>query len=227
MKKTLKRKKIAVVGGKGKMGSAVCKALASDYDIFVIQKENKLLKSFDMVVDFGSSESSVHSAVWCKENGVPLIIGATGQSESDLKQIEEASKFVPIVLAQNFSEGLVLMKKALKSLITNETEDVIIFEKHHKEKKDSPSGTAKNLKQFIGEFYAGDIQMICERGGKEIGTHTVDCYFDNEMVSITHKAFSRDTFADGVKKTVAWMFGGEKKQNKLYSFDEICLIDKN
>ena len=69
--------------------------------------------------------------------------------------------------------------------------------------------------------------MICERGGKEIGTHTVDCYFDNEMVSITHKAFSRDAFADGVKKTVAWMFGGEKKQNKLYSFDEICLIDKN
>lgn len=226
MKKTLKRKKVAVVGGNGKMGSAVCNALSLDYDIFVIQRGDKFPKNLELVVDFGSGESSAISAAWCKENGVPLIVGATGQNESELAEIENASKFVAVVLAQNFSEGLVLMKNTLKCIITKKAENVIIFEKHHKAKKDAPSGTAKNLKQFIGEFYAGDIQMIFERGGKEIGTHTVDCYFDNEMIGITHKAFSRDAFADGVKKTADWLFDGEKKQSGLYSFDDICVLDK-
>lgn len=220
------KRKIAVVGGQGKMGSVVCKSLSKDYKVLVIGRKDKLTGKINLVIDFGSAGSSVQSAIWCREYGVPLIVGSTGQSEEQLKIIQDASKVVPIVLAQNFSEGLVLMKKALKNVIVKNVRDVIVFEKHHREKKDSPSGTAKNLEQFIGGLFDGDIQMICERGGKEIGTHIVDCYFDNEMISMTHKAFSRDAFADGVKKVVSWILNGEKKQNGIYSFDEICEMEE-
>lgn len=217
----LSKRKIAVVGGKGKMGSAVCRALAKDYEVVVIGRQDKLTGNISLVIDFGTAESSVISAIWCKENNVPLIIGSTGQTDAQMKTILDCSKFVPILKSDNFSFGLVLFKKALKTIISRNAEDVIIFEKHHREKKDSPSGTAINLKQHIQNFYDKNIQTLSLRGGKEIGTHTVDCYFENEMLSISHKAFSRDAFADGVAVSADWMLKAAR-QNRLYSFDEIC-----
>lgn len=215
------KRKIAVVGGQGKMGSAVCRALAKDYEVEVIGRQDKLTGNISLVVDFGTAESSASSAVWCKKNKVPLIIGSTGQTDTQMKIIKDCSNVVPVLKAENFSFGLVLFKNALKSIICESVEDLIIFEKHHREKKDSPSGTAINLKKYIEKMYDKNIQMLSLRGGKEIGTHTVDCYFENEMLSITHKAFSRDAFADGVVVAVNWMLK-TTRQNRLYSFDEIC-----
>lgn len=215
------KKKIVVVGGNGKMGSAVCKKLAEKYEVFVIDRGMTMLNSADLVIDFGSAESSVASAKWCSENKVPLIIGATGQTNKQKKYIEKMSTNTPIVISENFSQGLILFKKALFEILNKNIQDIIVFEKHHRQKKDLPSGTAKNIVKFIETNYSGKIQVISERGGQEIGTHIVDVYFDNEVISLSHKAFSRDVFAVGVCRVVDWFFDGKIKENKLYSYEEI------
>lgn len=215
------KKKIAVVGGNGKMGSAVCKKLAEKYEVFVIDRGMTMLNSADLVIDFGSAESSVASARWCSENKVPLIIGATGQTCKQKKIITKMATNTPIVISENFAQGLILLKKALYAVMNENIQDIIVFEKHHRQKKDIPSGTAKNIVKFIENNYSGKIQVISERGGQEIGTHIVDIYLNNEVISLSHKAFSRDVFAVGVCKVVDWLFAGKIKENKLYSYEEI------
>lgn len=220
-KNTTQKKKIAVVGGKGKMGSAVCKKLAEKYEIFAIDRGTTILNGVNLVIDFGSAQSSVASAKWCSENKVPLIIGATGQTYKQKKYITKMAINTPIVISENFAQGLILFKKALYEVINENVQDIIVFEKHHRQKKDLPSGTAKNIVKFIENNYSGKIQVISERGGQEIGTHIVDVYFDNEVITLSHKAFSRDVFAVGVCRVVDWFFDGKLKENRVYSFDEI------
>jgi 4-hydroxy-tetrahydrodipicolinate reductase len=161
----------------------------------------------------------MESLVWCKTNKVPLVIGSTGQSGTQMKEIENASKSIAIFKAGNFSVGIKNLKNALKSLIINDAQEITIFEKHHKNKKDAPSGTAKEIAEYIGKKFNKPVNIIFERGGKEIGTHSVDIYYENEVVSISHKVFSRDAFADGVRKAVDFMIGC--KVAGLYSMEDI------
>ncbi len=195
--------KIAIVGYKGKMGSCVFGKLNSKFTLVGIDRENKLTgDSVSLVIDFADAESSVASCDWCKNNKVPLIIGSTGQTPEQNEKIREASKIIPIFKAGNFSVGIMALKNALSSLINSSTQDIVVFEKHHKNKKDAPSGTAKEIAEIIWDNFNITPSVIFERGGIEVGTHSVDIYYKNEVLSISHRAFSREAFADGVMLAV-------------------------
>ena len=212
--------KIAIVGCKGKMGSLLCHELKDDYDVVGIEKGEKLEgTNAELVVDFASAESSVESALWCKKNAVPIIIGSTGQSAMQMKQLCEVSKSVPVFKAGNFSAGIQFLKNSIFNFVNSEVQDVVVFEKHHKEKKDAPSGTAIEISDYILNNFKIKPSVIYERGGKEIGTHSVDIYYKNEVITITHKAFSREAFVDGVKKAIIFM--QKTKINGLYSMENI------
>ncbi len=215
----MKNFKIAVVGYKGKMGSIVFEILKKRYNVIGIGRNDVFCSDANLVIDFASAESSVDSAKWCAEKKVPLIIGSTGQSESQMNEIIELSKFVPILKAGNFSIGVNNLKKSLKKLITKDAQDITIFEKHHKNKKDAPSGTAKEIAGFIMQNFNIKPNVIFERGGKEIGEHIVSVYYENEVVSIKHKVFSREAFADGVLKAV--LIIKNIKNSGLYSLEDI------
>ena len=215
----IKRIKIMLVGHKGKMGSVVFDTLKKDYDVVGFSKEDKPTTDADMVVDFASAESSVCMAKWCAEKNIPLVIGSTGQSDLQMKEILNASKRVPIFIAGNFSVGIKNLKRALEKIVTKDAKDVIVFEKHHRSKKDAPSGTAKEIVKVITDKFGVVANVVFERGGKEIGTHTVDVYYEDEVITISHKVFSREAFAGGVKRAVEYM--QKVKKSGLYTMEDI------
>ncbi|MBR2391104.1 MAG: hypothetical protein IKB06_01245 [Clostridia bacterium] len=216
----MKKLKIAVVGANGKMGKLLCEKLNDKFDVLKITRECKLDKqNVCLVVDFASAESSVESAVWCAKHKVPLIVGSTGQTNFQKDEILKASEKTPILIAGNFSVGILLLKKLLKTVEFELVEDIVIFEKHHKNKKDKPSGTALELENLIRSKTSRHADVLVERGGKEIGTHKIDLYFENELISIKHRAFSRECFADGVLLAVEFMF--QQKERKLFSFEDV------
>ncbi len=203
--------KIAVVGAKGKMGSVVCKKLETDYDILKIDIGDCLenYDDIDLVVDFATHESSVCSAEFCEKRKIPLVIGSTGQTKLENEKIKKSSEKIAIIKSGNFSKGVAILKELVLTVLKEQVDDVIIFEKHHKEKKDSPSGTALELASLFDDKNC-NLQILAERGGKEIGTHEIDFYFGNEKITLSHQAFSREAFADGVLIAIKFVLGCKK-----------------
>ena len=213
--------KIAIVGSNGRMGRAICGKLKDKYEIIEIDKGDSLNKceDADLLIDFSTGKNSAETATWCLKNKKKLIIGATGQSQNDIKKIMTASKGIPIVMAGNFSLGIARVKASLNKFIDDKLESVAIFEKHHKNKIDRPSGTAIELKEKILELTNKDVEMFSLRGGDEIGTHEISFYYEGEVVKITHQAFSRNVFVKGVEYAVEFLCGCEEVG--LYEFNKL------
>ncbi len=196
-------KKIAVVGYKGKMGSLIYLALQNEFIVFGVDREN-CLENFDVdiVVDFASHESSVVSARFCLKNRIPLIIGSTGQTDDESKEIYEISKYIKILKLANFAKGIDILKNFIENVLMLNPDRFEIIEKHHKNKKDAPSGTAKELKNFISDRFSGEVKITSIREGEEMGEHTIIAYCGDEKLKITHNVYSRNVFVFGVVKGV-------------------------
>lgn len=213
-------KKITVVGAGGKMGKLICEKLEGRYIVYKVTAENSVYDFPDtnLVIDFSVPSQSLISANFCKQNLIPLILGTTGLSEMQNLQIESAAKIVPVYRSANFSLGIKILLELLPQLkqrLGAQQPDIIITEKHHRDKIDSPSGTAleiKNAAENIGQ----SVMINSVRGGKEIGTHTIDIYFGDELLSISHKAFSRDAFVDGVVKLADTVLCAENPKEFLH-----------
>lgn len=209
---------IAIIGSNGRMGQVICSKLCEKYDIIKIDKTVPIeeAKDAEILVDFSTGENSAKTAIWCEKNNKKLIIGATGQSKSDMRKILRASECVPIVTAGNFSVGVARLKKALNEIVKEDIQSVSIIEKHHKNKKDKPSGTALELKKHIESSLKKEVQIHSIRGGNEIGVHEIDLYYENEVIRISHQAFSREAFVRGVELSIEFL----KRQDEpgLYQF---------
>ena len=209
---------IAIIGSNGRMGQVLCAKLGEKHEIIKIDKTVPIeeASSAEIVIDFSTGENSAKTAVWCEKNNKKFIIGATGQKKSELKRILKASEQVPIVMVGNFSLGVARIKKALNEFVKEDVQCVYIIEKHHKNKKDSPSGTALELKNYIEDSFKKEVQVLSVRGGNEVGLHEIDIYYENEVIRISHQAFSRDAFVRGVELSIEFL----KRQNRpgLYEF---------
>ena len=214
-------KKVAIVGSSGKMGKMLVSELMENFEVVGIDKNDSmsLAKNVDIVIDFSTAKNSIITAKWCEKNGKSLIVGATGHSEKELKIIMSVSEKIPVMIAGNFSLGILRLKSIIKNMKLENLESVTIFEKHHKEKKDKPSGTALELKKFINAVCDCPVEILSLRGGKEIGLHEVYLYFDEEVMVLSHQAFSRQVFARGVERAALYMLSQSKCG--IYKFDEI------
>ena len=216
------KQKIIVVGFKGKMGSVVFeKLLGKEFDVVGIDVNDNLFehKHADLLIDFSSPKNTDLIARWCLQTKTRLIVGTTGQSEDELNSILSLSDKVPIMKASNFSAGIAKIKNALNVIVDDSAENIAILEKHHKEKKDCPSGTALMLKDYISNLSSQKIEIFAERSGDEVGIHSINVHFENEVVSITHKAFSRECFADGAVLAVEFLL--KQTKPRQYYFEEI------
>ena len=213
-------KKIAIIGFGGRMGRLLWQALSDKFELVGIGREDSidLAINCDLVIDFSTAENSVKTANWCRLNRKKLIIGATGQSQEGLNQIMLAAKDIPILKAGNFSFGILALKKMLKTMNIESIESVSIIEKHHKNKKDAPSGTAVELAEFIRRELYINPNIYAIRGGEEIGVHSIDIYFGSEVLTISHKAFSRQAFVCGVVKACEKMINFS--QTGFYSLED-------
>lgn len=214
-------KKIAVIGYKGKMGSCVFEKISHSYQVVGIDVNDSIAiaKHADIVVDFSTGANSAKTAIWCAKQKIPLIIGATGQNNKENKVIIECAKKIPILKAGNFSIGIAILKKMLLHLKLCNIDSVSILEKHHKLKRDKPSGTALELETYLKKFYNIEIDINAVRGGREIGMHEISIYFGDEVLSLRHQAFSRNAFVEGVMLAIKFMLN--IKDSGLYNFEDI------
>jgi 4-hydroxy-tetrahydrodipicolinate reductase len=225
--------RILVTGCKGRMGHAVMQAVERDPDcvvgaaVDVGDSLDDALAKCDAVIDFTSHHFSDELVAACLKHRKALVMGTTGHTADELARIRDASKTIPLVLAPNFSVGVNtlfwLTRHAAR--ILGEPFDLEVIEMHHRMKADSPSGTARRLVEILceesGVSYDKDtrhgrfgdvgartkreIGVHALRGGDVVGDHTVVFANVGERVELTHKASSRDTFANGSVRAAKWL----------------------
>ena len=204
------------------MGQAIqaqCKE--SDVQATDFQAATKDLNNISAVIDFSSPEGLTACINFCIENSIPLISGTTGLSAEQLETLRTAKKFIPILLASNMSLGVSNLKSSIEQylLSISTPSKCKIIEIHHTNKKDSPSGTAIEIKSFIenlpGRKIDGLIDVHSYRIGNIFGIHRI--IFENAegITTFQHIANSRNIFARGAIKAAKWI---NTKEAGEYSF---------
>lgn len=184
---------------------------------------------YDLIIDFSVAEASDALLDALEKHPVPVIIGTTGLSDAQLKRIRALSKQTPVFRTGNMSLGVNLMMKLVEdaSRALGDAFDPEITETHHRLKKDAPSGTALMLCDAVkagrndapelvygrspstGKRTDHEIGIHSRRGGTVVGEHTVSFFGNDEVIEITHKAFSKRVFAEGALRAARFLIGCE------------------
>ncbi|VAX76359.1 4-hydroxy-tetrahydrodipicolinate reductase [Buchnera aphidicola] len=203
-------------------------------------KKNTNILPFNTFIDFSIPFVTMKIIKYCIAYKKKMIIGTTGFNKKQMKAIKDASYSIPILFSPNFSIGINILHQLLKyvSYMFDKTCDIEIIESHHRNKIDSPSGTALQLGKIICKNMKWDfnksaifsrkgntgirerkkIGFSTIRAGSTIGKHTV--LFENryEKISITHNASNRSIFAKGALEAAIWI---QDKKNGLYSMKDV------
>ena len=211
------------------MGQAIqaqCKKL-TDIQVSDFQAKEFDSKSVSALIDFSSPDGFTVALKFCIENKVPLISGTTGLSEKHLEGLSAAKKIIPILIASNMSIGIANLKSSIDKYLVkiNTSVKCKIVEIHHTKKKDSPSGTALEIVNFLENYHSnkidGSIDVKSYRIGNIFGIHRIEFKSEEGIINFQHIASSRDVFAKGalqVARSINSMEIGE------YSFDDF--LDK-
>lgn len=112
---------------------------------------------------------------YAKKNKTKVVFATTGFSKEQLDKIEEASKEIAIFQSYNTSFGIQMVTKILRQVAKEFYDngyDIEILEKHHNQKIDAPSGTAKLLYEVMEDEIQGttpvyDRSSLHEKRKKE------------------------------------------------------------
>ncbi|MBI5250444.1 MAG: 4-hydroxy-tetrahydrodipicolinate reductase [Desulfomonile tiedjei] len=187
-----------------------------------------VLKKCDLLVDFSSPGVSIANLKAAASLGKAIVVGTTGFSEEQKKEISECAEKTRCLVAPNMSMGVNLLFNlaAIVAEALGDSYDVEIIEAHHKLKKDAPSGTADKLAQvvakalgrdlsqvgvygrkgIVGERTAKEIGVMAVRGGDIVGDHTVMFITGGERIELIHRAHSRDALAKGALQAALWLY---------------------
>lgn len=266
MTEHIKTANVVVLGAGGRMGKTIIRCLtegavpglklAAAIDLWDHPEHNKevapgvklstnladVVEHAQVVIDFSSHHGTAGNAERLAGWGTPWVIGTTGLSAAELVHVEKAAAKIPVVMAPNMSLGVnllfVLLEEAARSL-KDKGYDVEIVERHHRLKKDAPSGTALGLGRAVAKGLDWNLDEVsvhgrsgiskdirpdkqigfhAVRGGDFIGDHTVIFAANGESVEFSHRATSRDTFAIGALRAAAWVTG---RKPGLYSMKDV------
>lgn len=240
--------KILLVGASGAMGQAVVQYVSHTSDQVTVvlqdspndQADYQVFTSFDkmgeyvtanrnqvdVMIDFSTPKITGQVVAFAKEHRLPLMLATTGQTAEQENLIKEASQQVAIVDTHNTSIGVNVME----ALVAQMTKilyplgyDVEIIEKHHRYKKDSPSGTARMILDTVqhnidentsvlggrqGLEYArphSEIGVHAIRGGDIVGEHTILFANNQETLELTHRAGTKDLFVRGALQAAQFL----------------------
>ena len=245
--------KVLINGINGRMGQEVLKQVNSSDDFEVscgvdqyindklsfntYTDVDSIKETPDVIIDFSVPIASMNILDFAKEKKIPIVIATTGFSDEELSIIKDYSKEIPIFRSGNMSYEINIMADIVSKLATQlKDSDIEIIETHHRNKIDSPSGTALILADSIDD--ALNNEMIYQynrhnvrqkrpnkeigihsiRGGTEVGKHTVLFLGENETLEITHTVTSRSIFANGALKAAKFII---KQNNGLYSMKDL------
>jgi 4-hydroxy-tetrahydrodipicolinate reductase len=219
-----------VVLGRGKTGSLVAQlAQERGYNVTAFgSKENAdaaaltrdKLAGVDVVIDFTTPQSVVANIEACARAGVSMVVGTTGwqpQLERVRTLVEKSG--TGLVYGSNFSIGVNVFFEIARaaSAAIRRGYFARVMERHHAQKKDSPSGTALTLKGLLAQPGRPEIEVTSIREGDTVGQHIVLLDSTNDTMMLVHDAKSRAAFAEGALLAAEWIQG----RRGVFEFAEV------
>ena len=254
----MKKINLAIIGCMGRMGQQLIKTSKANKNFKLVSlTENRIInknimgirpnlntenafKKANVIIDFTVPKCTLEVLRIASKLNKRVVIGTTGFTKKEENIIKKYSRKIPILKAGNMSLGVNLLmyltEIASKSLNSNFLSKV--FEVHHRNKKDHPSGTAlmlgkgiavgknKDLYKLMGKKYLNKksfpyskkINFNSLRKGSVIGKHEVSFSSGKEIVSLNHESFDRALFAEGALTAARWITG---KKPGLYSMRNV------
>ena len=182
----------------------------------------------DVMIDFSNAAATDAVLSRCVADSLPLVLCTTGLSEEQLARVTEASKTIPILRSANMSVGVNVVLDILREAAPKLYDagfDIEIVEKHHNRKLDAPSGTAIAMADEINDSLKHPLPLCMDRherrqvrehdeigisavrGGTIVGDHDIIFAGTDEVVTISHSAYSRAIFAKGAVTAAAFLPG--------------------
>ena len=193
----------------------------------------------DVIIDFASAKAVDHLLDYCAATGTPVVLCTTGLSEEQIRRVEETAEKAAVLRSANMSLGINLLLKLVKEaarVLAAADFDIEILEKHHNRKLDAPSGTALALADSINEAMESQYHYVYDRtsrrqkrdpkeigiqsvrGGSIVGEHDVIFAGQDEVITISHTAYSRAIFAKGAVAAAKFLAG---KTSGLYDMADV------
>lgn len=201
------------------------------------------LKNADCLIDFTRPEGTLNHLHVCAGLGVKCVIGTTGFDEAGKQAIQAAAQKIAIVFAPNMSVGVNATLKLLDvaAKLLNSGYDVEVFEAHHRNKVDAPSGTALAMGEAVAHAWGEKLNNVADwarhghtgvrengrigfsvvRGGDIVGDHTVYFCGEGERIEITHRSSSRATYAQGSLRAARYL---ARKEFGLFDMQDVLAI---
>ena len=182
----------------------------------------------DVIIDFASAQATDELLKYGVSRGIPMVLCTTGLSEEQLAAVEEASTKVAVLKSANMSVGINLLLKVMQEVsrtLADAGFDIEIVEKHHNQKVDAPSGTALALADAVNEALdksyvykydrsqerrkrdKNEIGISAVRGGTIVGDHDVIFAGTDEVVTFSHRAYSKAVFGKGAVQATKFLAG--------------------
>jgi len=195
----------------------------------------------DVIIDCSHHSAAIPLLEYAKKHGIPAVIATTGHNDEETEAIHASAAVIPVMYSRNMSLGINLLLDLVKraAAVLGEDYDVEIVEQHHNKKLDAPSGTALMLADAAAEVreeseYTFDrhsvrrerekkeIGIHSVRGGTIVGEHEVIFAGPDEVIRISHSAYSRDVFATGAVRAALFLAGAAPG---LYSMTDMLTAE--
>ncbi len=231
-----------VILGQGKMGKLLKHSLKPSMHLLASLSRSTELKQLktipDLIFDFSHADNLQELLEYALKHHVRLVIGTTNMSVKQEFSIHAAANQIAILHDANFSFGVAMLKKIVREItpILETNFDMEVIEKHHAQKNDAPSGTAKELVKAMDSRHVysllygrrgetggrgHEIGIHAIRGGTLAGEHTV-CYFgEDESLELTHQATSRQVFVNGALLGASFLM---KHDHGYYTMEDVLSI---
>ena len=200
--------------------------ITNTYPVYKNVKDVK--EEYDVVIDFSKADADMDELIdYCTDNKKPIVLCTTGLSDEQLSKVKAASEKIAILRSANMSLGINLLLKLLKEatgVLAENGFDIEIVEKHHNQKLDAPSGTALALGDACNEALDNKYEYVFDRstrrmkrpkeeigysairGGSIVGDHDVIFAGQDEVITLSHSAYSRAVFAKGAVSAAAFLY---------------------
>ncbi|MBO4339189.1 MAG: 4-hydroxy-tetrahydrodipicolinate reductase [Clostridia bacterium] len=221
---------IFVMGGVDKFKTPAPFPTFEDFDSVNVE--------FDVIVDFSNSQALDGLLAFALKTKKPIVLGTTGFSDEQKNKINEASKEIAIFSSANMSLGVNLMTElaSMAAKVLGNDYDIEILEMHHNQKVDAPSGTALMLADAISDSLdekpeynfdrhskrekrkKNEIGFASLRGGTVVGEHEVIFAGTDEVIKLSHSAYSKALFANGALNAARFIVG---KEPRIYTMKDL------
>lgn len=193
----------------------------------------------DVVIDFSVAAAVDGLLDYCMDRQVPCVLCTTGLSEEQLAKVKKASEKTAVLKSANMSLGINMLMKLVKeaaAILKPAGFDIEIVEKHHRLKLDAPSGTALALGDSINEALDNEYEYVFDRstrrerrpekeigfsavrGGSIVGDHDVIFAGADEVVTLSHSAYSKAIFGKGAIQAAKFL---KDKPAGLYDMSHV------